>query len=67
MTNIKPINILKISWFRFLPFYLSMVLASEVSAQPDIPLRQVVNFNRDWKFQLGDPANAALTQFDDAK
>ncbi len=67
MTIIKLINMLKISWFRFLPVCLIVLLTSKVLAQPDIPLRQVLNFNRDWKFQLGDPANAALTQFDDAK
>ena len=55
MTIIKLINMLKISWFRFLPVCLIVLLTSKVLAQPDIPLRQVLNFNRDWKFQLGDP------------
>ena len=30
-------------------------------------LRTSLNFNRDWKFQLGDPANAAAPDFDDGK
>jgi beta-galactosidase len=30
-------------------------------------LRDSLNFNRDWKFQLGDVTNAAATTFDDAK
>jgi beta-galactosidase/beta-glucuronidase len=29
--------------------------------------RQQINFNRDWKFQLGDPAGAAAAGYDDGK
>lgn len=34
---------------------------------PAANLRQTVNFNREWKFQLGDVAGAAAAAFDDAK
>jgi hypothetical protein len=34
------------------------------AAAPD--LRQIINFNREWKFQLGDPAGAAAPDFADA-
>src|SRR6185437_4652940 len=30
-------------------------------------LRQTINFNREWKFQLGDVAGAEATMFDDAR
>jgi hypothetical protein len=30
-------------------------------------LRQILNFNRDWKFRLGDVTNASAANFDDAK
>ena len=58
---------MKISYFRFLFTCCSLLLASQVSAQPNERLRQVVNLNCGWKFQLGDLAGAAAVKFDDAK
>jgi len=50
-------------------FWLLWVLISVCSAMtlPAANLRQTVNFNREWKFQLGDVAGAAAAAFDDAK
>jgi beta-galactosidase len=36
-------------------------------ASDDAGLRQTLNFNRDWKFQLGDEMNAAVKAFDDSQ
>ena len=33
---------------------------------PAAELRQSINFNREWKFQLGDVADADAAAFDDA-
>jgi len=33
----------------------------------DSGLRRNINFNRDWKFQLGDDTNAAVAAFDDSQ
>jgi hypothetical protein len=38
---------------------------SEALSGPD--LRQIINFNRDWKFQLGDDTNAASAVFNDSE
>src|SRR5450759_3481048 len=54
---------------RIAAFWLLWVLISVCSAMtlPAANLRQTVNFNREWKFQLGDVAGAAAAAFDDAK
>jgi beta-galactosidase len=44
--------------------FFAAVSASVLAASD---LRQVVNFNREWKFQLGDIAGAGAATFDDAK
>ncbi|HEY8902155.1 MAG TPA: hypothetical protein VIM48_00520, partial [Chthoniobacterales bacterium] len=36
-------------------------------AQDTAPLREKLNFNREWKFQIGDRAGAEATSFNDAK
>ncbi len=41
------------------------MIASSRAASPAADLRQTVNFNREWKFQLGDAANADAAAFDD--
>ena len=38
-----------------------------VSLLAEGALRQQINFNREWKFQLGDPAGAEAMGYDDAK
>ena len=42
-----------------------MVLSAMTLSAAD--LRQTVNFNREWKFQLGDVSGADAAKFDDAK
>jgi hypothetical protein len=44
---------------------LLMVTAGAVQSAPS-SLREVINFNREWKFQLGDSTNAESAAFDDA-
>src|ERR1035437_5848893 len=50
-------------------FFLSLLVPLSSchlkAASPD--LRQTINFNREWKFQLGDNAGAEATIFDDEK
>ena len=44
--------------------------ASDLSSSKgfaDPSLRQSINFNRDWKFQLGDDTNAVVVAFDDSR
>ena len=36
-------------------------------ALPAADLRQTINFNREWKFQLGDVAGADAAAFDDCE
>jgi hypothetical protein len=43
---------------------VSLLLPSLLAAAE--PLRQQLNFNRAWRFQLGDPANADAVAFNDA-
>lgn len=40
-------------------------VAFSVAAAPADDLRQTLNFNREWKFQQGDPASASAVVFDD--
>jgi len=44
----------------------SLLLACHLMAVP-ASLRTCVNFNREWKFQLGDFPNASAVKFDDSK
>ena len=44
---------------------LLVVCSANLLAASD--LRQTINFNREWKFQLGDAAGADAAAFDDAK
>ncbi len=46
-------------------FCLSLLLARTLEAAP-VQLRQSINVNREWKFQLGDVANADAAAFDDS-
>ena len=46
---------------------LLAVLAGSAIALPAADLRQTINFNREWKFQLGDVAGAEAAAFDDTK
>jgi hypothetical protein len=45
---------------------LGLVVASVCGASPS-ELRDNLNFNREWRFQLGDVANASTAKFDDSK
>jgi Glycosyl hydrolases family 2, TIM barrel domain/Glycosyl hydrolases family 2, sugar binding domain/Glycosyl hydrolases family 2/F5/8 type C domain len=51
----------------YLPFFFVMCVlpAAPLHAASD-GLRQVVSFNREWKFQIGDVAGADATAFEDA-
>ncbi|MEI6493933.1 MAG: sugar-binding domain-containing protein, partial [Verrucomicrobiota bacterium] len=40
-------------------------VAFSAAAAPAADLRQTLNFNREWKFQPGDPASASAVAFDD--
>jgi hypothetical protein len=51
-----------VAWF--LP---ALFIAGSVASAPAADLRQSVNFNREWKFQLGDAGGAEASVFDDAK
>jgi len=48
-----------------LKFLLGVLIAAAVSTGFAAELRQVVNFNRDWSFQLGDHPGAEAASFDD--
>ena len=71
--NIRPmiksvsLNLCMKRWqrlvFRLLPVVFK---AFSVAPMPASDLRQSVNFNRDWKFQLGDAGGAEAVIFDDA-
>ena len=54
----------KIVAFLSLWFFASV---GSAMALPASDLRQTVNFNREWKFQLGDVAGAEAAEFDAAK
>ncbi len=43
------------------------MIACSLTALRAEDLRQTLNFNREWKFQLGDVTNASAAKFDDAK
>lgn len=51
--------------FRY-PLLAALVLAS-AHAQESQPLRETQNFNREWKFQIGDHPGAEAITFNDAK
>jgi beta-galactosidase len=46
---------------------LATLIAGSTAAVPAADLRQTVNFNREWKFQLGDATSADAAPFDDTK
>jgi len=48
------------------PAYLSSLLVICNMAMASTNLREELNFNRDWRFRLGDIANAQTAPFDDA-
>src|SRR5208337_4839210 len=50
-------------------FFLLLVaaFACSLAASPAADLRQSINFNREWKFQLGDVSGAEAPALDDAK
>jgi hypothetical protein len=49
----------------YIPFLCALLLPAILLAAE--PPRQQLNFNREWKFQLGDPAGAEAVMYDDAK
>ena len=51
--------------YKLLPTLLALLFLGTLLRAADSP-RQVLNFNREWKFQLGDHAGAAASAFDDA-
>ncbi len=46
---------------QFLSLFFSLVFSASL-----VQSRQILNFNRDWKFTKGNPANAELLNFDDS-
>ncbi len=48
-------------------FIFLAIIAGSMAALPAADLRQAINFNRDWKFQLGDMAGADAVAFNDSK
>src|SRR5689334_3810869 len=48
-------------------FLAAALLLPNLRAQEPPPLRETLNFNREWKFQLGDLAGAEAVAFSDAK
>lgn len=46
--------------------FLSAVVLADLCAQ-ETPLRETQNFNREWKFQIGDHPGAEAVAFNDAK
>jgi beta-galactosidase len=49
--------------FRFL---LIFAFGCSTTALPAVAQRRSINFNREWRFQLGDVANAGAATFDDS-
>jgi hypothetical protein len=47
-------------------FFLSLLLVA-VSAMGAESPREIINFNREWKFQLGDHTGADAAGFDDSQ
>jgi hypothetical protein len=55
-------------WQRLVAWFLpGLFIAGSAAPAPAADLRQSVNFNREWKFQLGDVPAADAAAFDDAK
>src|SRR5690349_7035939 len=52
---------------RRVPRFISLLLLFVAVAASAADLRQSLNFNREWAFQLGDVAGAETATFDDAK
>ncbi|MEO6477603.1 glycoside hydrolase family 2 TIM barrel-domain containing protein [Luteolibacter sp.] len=53
---------------KFASILLTTILTSAfLHARDAAPIREKLNFNREWKFQLGDPAKAEAAAFDDTK
>ena len=63
MTALKIISIMHLFCQRSI-LVLSFACSLAATATD---FRQTANFNREWKFQLGDVAGASATAFDDAK
>ena len=53
--------------FRLSRFLICLLLAAPICGLAQNNLRESLNFNRDWKFQLGDFTNAARAKFDDSQ
>ncbi|UOR03541.1 DUF4982 domain-containing protein [Hymenobacter aerilatus] len=51
---------------RFLSFLLLLLLTLQAAAKPRLEPRQVVEFNKGWKFYLGDETQAKDAGFNDA-
>src|SRR5471032_2387020 len=47
-------------------FFLSLVLIAVSAMGAELP-REIINFNREWKFQLGDHPGADAAGFDDSQ
>ncbi len=48
-------------------FFACFLLSLNLFAQPETVSRRVINFDRDWKFCLGDPREAWQKDFDDSE
>jgi beta-galactosidase len=48
-------------------WFVSLLLVFWVAAASAADLRQIISFNRDWSFQLGDVTGAGTAAFDDSK
>ncbi len=54
----------------YLPCFLALLVAAAsamAAVSPAAGLRQIINFNREWKFQLGDVPGAQAAPFDDSR
>jgi len=58
-----------LSLMKCLPLFPFLAIALAITGlhAQEAPLREKVNFNREWKFQIGDHAGAEATSFNDAK
>ena len=54
----------------YLPCFLALLVAAAsamATVSPAAGLRQIISFNREWKFELGDVPGAEAARFDDSR
>src|SRR3954447_24687692 len=62
-----PPQTIKVKCRAWRSILLIALLSACSMALPAADLRQVINLNREWTFQLGDVAGADAVKFDDSK